>query len=254
MKTKFYMLLASAALIAQVQGGGHRAGGGGSSAAPAHFAAPTVHSAPMRSFSGQRSPAMGVPSANSSRQRFASPNGGAFDGQRQGERGTSDHRGERLGLHRNERGAASGLNERNHVFARHSADRHRNWDRNRDHWWHGHRCRFVNGSWLIFDLGFYPWYIVGYPYAYYGYDYYPYEYDLGVYEGVDADDYADSTVAAAQVQLNKRGYYRGEIDGIFGPATRRALTRYQGEHGLRATGYLSADTLRALGLRQVARN
>jgi hypothetical protein len=62
----------------------------------------------------------------------------------------------------------------NHVFAHHSASWHRDWDRNRDHWWNGHRCRFVNGSWVIFDVGFDPWwpcsdYYYGYPCDDYGY-------------------------------------------------------------------------------------
>jgi len=158
----------------------------------------------------------------------------------------------------------------NHVFARRSADWHRDWDRNRDHSWHGHRCRFVNGSWFIFDLGFFPGY--GYPYDYYGYDYYPYDYsypysygyDSGVYEGADpnyydqgnydsSDQNADSTVAAAQERLARQGYYHGEIDGVFGPATRRAIMRYQSDNGLRVTGYLTMDTRQSLGLRQGAR-
>ena len=66
----------------------------------------------------------------------------------------------------------------NHVFAQRSADWNRNWDRRRDHFWNGHRCRFVNGSWFIFDIGFFPWF--GWPfYDYYAYDYYPYGYPYG---------------------------------------------------------------------------
>jgi peptidoglycan hydrolase-like protein with peptidoglycan-binding domain len=64
----------------------------------------------------------------------------------------------------------------------------------------------------------------------------------------------DSTVAAVQEQLAQQGYYRGEIDGIFGAGTRRAVVRYQSDHGLRVTGNLNADTLQALGLRRVASN
>ena len=65
---------------------------------------------------------------------------------------------------------------------------------------------------------------------------------------------ADSTVAAVQEQLAQQGYYRGEIDGVFGAQTRRAIVRYQSDHGLRETGNLNADTLRALGLPRVASN
>ena len=123
---------------------------------------------------------------------------------------------------------------------------------------------------MIFDLGFYPWWPYGYPYDYYAYDYYGYpdSYDPGYYDsGTDegeqyydqngyesSDQNADSTVAAAKEQLAGQGYYRGEIDGIFGPETQRAVVRYQSDHGLRATGSLNPDTLRALGLPRVASN
>ncbi|MFN2541804.1 MAG: peptidoglycan-binding protein [Chthoniobacterales bacterium] len=157
----------------------------------------------------------------------------------------------------------------NHVFATRSANWQPNWNRNRDHWWNGHRCRFVNNSWVIFDFGFYPWF--GYPYAYgYGYDYYPYGYGYGYDPGYGYDDGGyyyggdqgygqdgsgsygqdgDSSVAAAQEQLARLGYYRGNIDGVFGPETQRALSGFQRDRGLDASGYLTLETRRALGLR-----
>src|SRR5215471_13473517 len=57
-----------------------------------------------------------------------------------------------------------------HVFARQSGDWHRDWDRHSDHWWNGHRCSFVNGSWVIFSLGYDPWW----PWAWYPPDYFAY--------------------------------------------------------------------------------
>src|SRR6266540_2550624 len=39
-----------------------------------------------------------------------------------------------------------------HVFAHASGDWHRDWNRNCDHWWNGHRCSFINGTWVIFSL------------------------------------------------------------------------------------------------------
>ncbi len=160
-------------------------------------------------------------------------------------------------------------NWRSHVVAQHSAGWHRDWDRGRDHWWHGHHCRFINGSWAIFDFGFDPWLPYGYPYDYYADDYsgYPYGYDSddygqNVYQGeqynADADGLSDqgldSTVAVAQQQLARLGYYRGERDGVFGPETRSALMRYQNEHGLRVTGRFDVETLRVLGLPRTASN
>src|SRR4029077_4151234 len=118
--------------------------------------------------------------------------------------------------------------------------------------------------WFIYDFGFYP-YDYWYPYDYNAYDYYPYEYDAGAYEGDGSDyygqgaydssgQYANPTIAGAQDQLARQGYYRGQVDGVFGPATRRAITRYQGDHGLRMTGTINTDTPRALGLPRTASN
>ena len=155
---------------------------------------------------------------------------------------------------------------RNHVFAQHSANWHRDWNRNADHWWHGHRCHFFNGSWVIFDAGFYPWW--GWPYwdpyyngGYgYGYGYYGYQYGYDpTYNEEQYDDqngYADqsgnTTMAAVQERLAQEGYYRGQIDGVFGAGTRAAVAQFQNNHRLRATGTLTNDTLAALGLRRVA--
>lgn len=179
-----------------------------------------------------------------------------------------------------------------HVFARRSAANwHHDWDRRHDHWWNGHRCHFVNGSWIIFDIGFLPWY--GYPYDYYAYDpyYYPnYPYPTGYGYGYgygygdnndngydsDVDDGAqpqanytdedgnnyydssnrstDSTISSVQEKLARKGYYRGEIDGLLGPATRRAIVRYQSNNGLHVTGSLTRETLQSLSLPRVARD
>src|SRR5439155_20458152 len=67
------------------------------------------------------------------------------------------------------------------VFGQRSGDWHRDWDRHSDHWWNGHRCCFVNGSWVIFNVGFYPWWP-----SYYTDDYY-YDY------GFPNDGYGSST-------------------------------------------------------------
>lgn len=148
---------------------------------------------------------------------------------------------------------------RNHVYARHSTSWHRDWDRNCDHWWNGHRCHFLNGSWIVFDYGFYPWWPSWYyPYDYYAYGY-PSYYDSGYY-GADGyygsngytDPSSDSIVASVQDQLAREGYYHGQIDGVPGPETRAALARYQTNHGLQVSGSLTPDTLQALGLTQVA--
>ena len=231
MKTKFpwVALLASAAMIAQAKAGGHHGGGGGAGfamarPAPAHAAAPEFHSAPRGNFGGRRymAPVTRFSSYQAPtafrQQRFADsdrtfsrqfPTGTAtrrFEGPR-----TVNGRETRLTRNGNDsrnrfenRGSNGG---REHVFARRSADWHRDWDRRHDHWWHGHRCHFVNGFWFIYDTGFYPYdYWYPYGYGYYASPYYAYDYDPGVYEGGAADyydqgaygsskQYADSTVA-----------------------------------------------------------
>jgi len=211
MKTKFLWvaLLASAALIAQAQAGGRYGGGGGSGgghfasahAAPARGGAPAFRSMPMRSFGGGRfysgqgiSPiGMRSPSAGTFRSQSINSNNGAVA--RTARLGTSD-RTSRLARSSNQtnqvfanarregsradqlRRSGNNLpaNWRNHVFAQHPANWHRDWDRGREHWWRGHRCRFVNGSWFIFDYGFYPGWPYWNPYDYYGYAYQPYPY------------------------------------------------------------------------------
>jgi hypothetical protein len=291
MKTKFYWvaLLASAAMIAQAKAGGHHGGGGGggfamvAQPAPAHAAAPAFKSAPRGNFGGGRyiAPVTRF-SSYQAPMTFRQPRSIRSDRtfSRQLATGTANRRFDRSRTvnGRESRFIRNGNDFRNrfqnrdlnvgreHVFARRSADWHRDWDRRRDHWWHGHRCHFVNGFWFIYDTGFYPfdyWYPYGY--GYYPSDYYPYDYQPGVYEGGDADyygqgaydspeRYADSTVTTVQEQLARQGYYQGEIDGIFGAETRRAIMRYQNDHGLRVTGNLNADTLRALRLERVASN
>ena len=293
MKTKFYWvaLLASAAMIAQAKAGGHHGGGGGfamaAHPAPAHAAAPAFQSAPRGNFGGGRSIAPGTRfSSSNAPTAFRQPRFVGADRtlarSRQFATGTATRRFDRSRtvIGRETRFTRNGNDSRNrfqtrgsnigreHVFARRSADWHRDWDRRGDHWWHGHRCHFVNGFWFIYDTGFYPydyWYPYGYGYGYYGSAYYPYDYDPGVYEGDGPDyygqgayrssvPYTDSTVAAVQEQLAQQGYYGGEIDGILGAETRRAVVRYQSDQGLHVTGNLNADTLRALGLQRVASN
>jgi len=303
MKTKFYWftLFASAALIAQAQGGGYHGGAGGGGRGGGSFAVsgsgstrggggPSFHAMPMRSFggggmvySGQRFSSVGMRSprsmefrpqyihSNASRSIGSQVPGNINRGDSSarfsntGNRAITNLRREGTGAGQVRSGNNLPTNWRNHVVAQHSGNWQRNWDRSRDHVWRGHHCRFINGSWVIFDFGFDPWWPYWYPYDYYRYGYYgdPYAYDSSYYDAGAYDDayadqngYADqstnSIVAAAQERLAREGYYRGQIDGVVGPETRRAIARYQSNHGLRVNGNLTPDTLGALGLRQVA--
>ncbi len=59
----------------------------------------------------------------------------------------------------------------------------------------------------------------------------------------------DADVAALQVALRGAGYYGHTIDGVAGPGTRAAVSRFQDRHGLSVDGVAGAATRRALGRR-----
>ena len=168
MKTKVYWLalFASAALVAETQG--HGFGGGGAGFGGAHFSGgPTGYSGPrFSSVGGMRYPSVtqfrpGVVNSNVS---SVATRQSARENINRGNDVTrfSNTRNRTIAnTQRIRNGVEHGHNTlrrdwRNHVFAQHSASWHHDWDRSRDHWWHGHHCRFVNDSWVIFDVGFDP--------------------------------------------------------------------------------------------------
>lgn len=55
-----------------------------------------------------------------------------------------------------------------------------------------------------------------------------------------------SEVKALQAALNQRGLAAGEADGLFGPATRKALRAWQRSQGRPADGFPTAEVLQAL--------
>ncbi len=57
-----------------------------------------------------------------------------------------------------------------------------------------------------------------------------------------------------QVLLKEGGHYKGEVDGLFGPKTRRALESYQKRVGLTVTGLPDQATLFKLLSPSAARN
>ena len=124
----------------------------------------------------------------------------------------------------------------------------RNWDRNRDHNWNGHRCHWRNNCWVVIDPWplWYPW-----GYGYYGpYSYYEPAYSENVYEPADyaQDDYGNA-IGDVQSVLAQKGYYHGQIDGRMGPATRSAVRQYQRNHGLQVTGNIDQGIIDALRVR-----
>jgi hypothetical protein len=142
----------------------------------------------------------------------------------------------------------------NHVAERHDPGWHRDWYRRHAHFDHDRFFVFIDGFWCGLDDGFFPWDYL----PYYGYDYYPYDYyaEGGPYDNTDPAyngvPVVDPTVQASQMELSQLGYYNGPVDGIFGPATRDAVAKYQIANQLDVTGSLSPDTLQSLGLPQPA--
>ena len=55
-------------------------------------------------------------------------------------------------------------------------------------------------------------------------------------------------VRTIQDKLKRWGYYDGQVDGIFGEATRRAVVKFQKKNGLQSDGIVGTNTLRALGM------
>ena len=137
-----------------------------------------------------------------------------------------------------------------HIAERHDTNWHHDWDRRHAHFDHGRCVVFNNGFWFGLDNGFFPWDYL----PYYADDYYPYDYyadSLPYNNNAYNIDPADSaTVQAVQRQLLDLGYYNGSIDGVFGPATRDAVAKYQIAKQLNVTGSLSPDTLQSLNLPQ----
>jgi hypothetical protein len=148
------------------------------------------------------------------------------------------------------RGALNGRTD--HIAERHNGNWHSEWDHRHAHFHNGRFFVYNDGAWFGLDDGFFPWDYL----PYYADDYYPYDYYADVQQSDDtASAYDDTptpdpTVQAAQTQLNKAGYYGGPADGVFGPATRDAVARYQMANQLNVTGSLSPDTLQALQLPQ----
>jgi hypothetical protein len=130
----------------------------------------------------------------------------------------------------------------------------RNWNNWGGNWRHHHHHN--NDVIFIGDFGFpwwwgwgwgwgYPYGYYGYPYGYgYGYPYYGYGYGgygydygqpgYGPYGGYGYGNYGNSSrsrVSELQRRLARAGYYHGSIDGIMGPATRRAIRAYERDHG-----------------------
>lgn len=55
-------------------------------------------------------------------------------------------------------------------------------------------------------------------------------------------------VRQIQTVLKQKGYYTGNVDGIFGTKTKSAVTAFQRDNGLKVDGIAGSETLKALGI------
>jgi peptidoglycan hydrolase-like protein with peptidoglycan-binding domain len=62
----------------------------------------------------------------------------------------------------------------------------------------------------------------------------------------------DEYLRKVQQTLNDQGYDAGKVDGKWGPRTSAALRKFQGDHGIEATGQINEQTITALGIAQPA--
>jgi hypothetical protein len=111
-------------------------------------------------------------------------------------------------------------------------------------WYHSRYNKYLQliaGGWYFWEAGYWA--------PAWGYDesaaYYPY--DGPIYVGQNPRPF-DQVLAEVQTVLQGQGIYRGEIDGLLGPATRAALAAYQTAKGLPPTATLDQPTLDTLGL------
>src|SRR5213082_2430473 len=112
-----------------------------------------------------------------------------------------------------------------------------------DHdWWKQHYVIIVlvGGGYYYHDSGY--WYPA------WGYDpnFERYDYDGPIY--TYGNLLPDQVIVNVQNALKALGYYNGDINGSLGVDTRQALTAYQQDYGLDATGAVDEATVRALGL------
>ena len=57
-------------------------------------------------------------------------------------------------------------------------------------------------------------------------------------------------VKEIQMALKSRGYYKGNIDSIFGTRTKKAVIAFQKDNGLSPDGIVGKKTLKALGIKE----
>src|SRR5262245_30005702 len=113
-----------------------------------------------------------------------------------------------------------------------------------------HDCDWWKQHYVVIVLvgGGYYYHDAGYWYPAWGYDpyYERYDYDGPIY--TYGNLLPDQVIINVQRALQQLGYYAGDLNGSLGVDTRQALTVYQQDYGLEATGVVDEATVRSLGL------
>ena len=78
--------------------------------------------------------------------------------------------------------------------------------------------------------------------------------DTASYAAVISQGNTGSTVKTIQRKLKNWGYYKGAVDGIFGPKTKEAVKYFQRKNGLKVDGIVGNKTLAALGISSAGDN
>jgi cobalt/nickel transport protein len=60
--------------------------------------------------------------------------------------------------------------------------------------------------------------------------------------------FSDNQIRSVQAALRRLGVYSGQVDGILGPDTRRAIEEYQGRNKLPVTGQPDRSLNTSLGI------
>ena len=113
-----------------------------------------------------------------------------------------------------------------------------------------HDCDWWKQRYIVIVLvgGGYYYRDAGYWYPAWGYDLNNerYDYDGPIY--TYGNLLPDQVIINVQRVLQQLGYYSGGLNGSLGVDTRQALTAYQQDYGLDATGVVDEATVRSLGL------
>jgi len=113
-----------------------------------------------------------------------------------------------------------------------------------------HDCDWWKQHYIVIVLvgGGYYYRDTDYWYPAWGFDpnYERYDYDGAIY--TYGNLLPDQVIINVQSALQKLGYYTGDLNGSLGVPTRQALTAYQQDYGLDATGVVDEATVRSLGL------